>query len=159
MTLVVGCGNLLRGDDAVGPLLVRVLAECGVPRGVQLADAGTAGIDVALAMRGQDRVIVVDACSAGGEPGTIYVVPGEVVDQLPPERGLDLHAYRWDHALALARWLLDDEYPAEVTAYLVEAASMELGDPLSPPVHDAMERLAELLLDELTAPRTTGDGG
>ncbi len=28
-TLVVGCGNLLRGDDAAGPILVRRLAETG----------------------------------------------------------------------------------------------------------------------------------
>ncbi|MBK9178572.1 MAG: hydrogenase maturation protease [Acidimicrobiales bacterium] len=156
MTLVVGCGNLLRGDDAVGPVLVRMLAERGVPSGVQLADAGTAGMDVAFAMRGQDHVIVVDACSTGGEPGTLHRVAAEVVEQLPTATGLDLHGYRWDHALAFARWLLQDEYPAEVTAYLVEVASTELGDPLSPRVQDATERLAQLLLDELGR---RGDGG
>jgi Ni,Fe-hydrogenase maturation factor len=29
--LVIGCGNLLRGDDGVGPVLVRHLWERGVP--------------------------------------------------------------------------------------------------------------------------------
>lgn len=32
--LIVGCGNLLRGDDAVGPILVRHLWDRGVPHGV-----------------------------------------------------------------------------------------------------------------------------
>lgn len=159
MTLVVGCGNLLRGDDAVGPVLVRALAERGVPPGVRLADGGTAGMDVAFAMRGQDRVIVVDACVTGGEPGSLYRVPGEVVDRLPPPTGLHMHAYRWDHALAFARWLLKDEYPADVTAYLVEAARLEHGEPLSEPVQAAMERLVDLLLDELGAEAAQEEGG
>lgn len=41
--LVVGCGNLLRADDGVGPILVRHLWEGGVPAGVRLVDGGTAG--------------------------------------------------------------------------------------------------------------------
>jgi len=77
-TLVVGCGNLLRGDDAVGPVLVRHLAALGTPPGVRLADGGTAGMDVAFAMRGQDTVVVVDASTGSGHPaGTLYRVPGE----------------------------------------------------------------------------------
>ena len=51
-TVIVGCGNLLRGDDAAGPILVRVLAERELPPGVRLIDGGTAGMDVAFAMRG-----------------------------------------------------------------------------------------------------------
>ena len=57
---MVGCGNLLRGDDAAGPILVRLLADRDLPDGVRLVDGGTAGMDVAFAMRGARRVIVVD---------------------------------------------------------------------------------------------------
>ncbi|HQV19515.1 MAG TPA: hydrogenase maturation protease, partial [Gordonia sp. (in: high G+C Gram-positive bacteria)] len=47
--LVIGCGNILRGDDAVGPILVRTLYSQGVPDSVRLIDGGTAGMDVAFA--------------------------------------------------------------------------------------------------------------
>ena len=40
--LVIGCGNLLRGDDAVGPTLIRHLWDQGVPDDVELVDGGTA---------------------------------------------------------------------------------------------------------------------
>ncbi|PMP83831.1 MAG: peptidase M52, partial [Roseiflexus castenholzii] len=33
-TLIIGCGNLLRGDDGVGPILIRRLWEIGLPEGV-----------------------------------------------------------------------------------------------------------------------------
>lgn len=149
--LVIGCGNLLRGDDAVGPVLIRALWSRGLPAGVRCADAGTGGMDVAFQMRGAERVILVDACTSGSEPGALFRLPGERVEHLPPLAGLHLHAFRWDHALAFARWLLKDEYPKDVTVYLIEAANLEVGAPLSPPVAQAMDRLVERLLAELAA--------
>ena len=55
--LVVGCGNLLRGDDGVGPVLIRHLWDRGVPEGAKLVDGGTAGMDVpeARSHAGGDR--------------------------------------------------------------------------------------------------------
>ncbi len=155
--LIVGCGNILRGDDAVGPILVRHLWELGLPHGVRCADGGTGGMDVAFQMRGVPHVILVDACRSGSEPGATFRLPGERVEQLPPLAGINLHAFRWDHALAFARWLLKDEYPRKVTIYLIEAESLELGAPLSPPVEAAMAKLAPRLLAEVAdAPESAG---
>ncbi len=143
--LIIGCGNLLRGDDAVGPVLVRRLLEIGLPPGVGVADAGTSGMDVAFRMRGIDNVILVDAARTGAEPGTIYAVPGSVVEQLPPLTGINLHAFRWDHALAFGRWLLKDAYPRSVQVYLIEGSDFTIGAPLSPAVAARLEDLAQHL--------------
>jgi hydrogenase maturation protease len=147
--LVIGCGNLLRGDDAVGPILVRRLGERRLPPGVEVADAGTGGMDVALRMRGRDEVIIVDACRSGGEPGAVYEVSGAEVEN--PPSGINLHAFRWDHAIAYGRWLLKDAYPARVTAFLVEGGSFEPGAPLSPAVDAAVDAVVGHLLDRLRA--------
>lgn len=150
-TLVVGCGNLIRGDDAAGPVVVRLLADRGVPPGVRLVDGGTAGMDVAFAMRAVRRVVVVDASRVGDVPaGTVHRVPGEeLVDLAPP--GGNLHQFRWDQALGFAQWLLADEYPAEVEVWLVEGATFEPGAPLSPAVQQAVERVADALAEQLHA--------
>jgi len=150
-TLVIGCGNLLRGDDAAGPVLVRRLWERGLPEGVRCADGGTGGMDVAFQMRGVPEVILVDACSSGSEPGATFELPGHEVENLPPLGSINLHAFRWDHAIAFARWLLKDDYPASVTAYLIEGVNYEVGEGLSPAVDAAVDRLAERLLARLTA--------
>jgi len=146
---VIGCGNLLRGDDAAGPVLVRRMWDRGLPDGVRCADGGTGGMDVAFQMRGVPHVILVDACSSGSEPGTLFEVPGREVEQLPPPTGINLHAFRWDHAIAFARWLLKDEYPGKVTAYLIEGARYEIGEGLSPAVDAAVDRLVVRLLATL----------
>jgi hydrogenase maturation protease len=142
--VVIGCGNPLRGDDAVGPELVRRLRERGLPDGVRCVDAGTGGIDAVLEMRGALEAVVVDACRSGSPPGTLHEVSGAALADQPP-RGLDIHAVRWDHALALADALLGDGRPRQVTACLVEAASFEPGAPLSPAVDRAVDALAARL--------------
>ncbi|AQT80884.1 peptidase M52 [Mycolicibacterium litorale] len=138
---MVGCGNLLRGDDGVGPVLIRHLWERGVPTGARLVDGGTAGMDVAFQMRGAQRVVIVDASATGATPGTVYRVPGAELDDLPPLQGLHTHSFRWDHAIAFARWVLTDACPSDITVFLIEAAGVELGADLSEPVQAAMEQV------------------
>ncbi|MFQ3681913.1 hydrogenase maturation protease [Roseiflexus sp.] len=150
-TLIIGCGNLLRGDDGVGPILIRRLWEIGLPEGVRVADGGTAGMDVAFQMRGADRVIIIDACRTGAAPGTLYRVPGEQLEQLPPPEGINLHAFRWDHALAFGRWLLKDAYPRDITVFLIEGECFDHGAPLSSAVQARMEELAQSLAATLNA--------
>ncbi len=156
-TLIIGCGNLLRGDDAVGPLVIRHLWELGLPPGVRCADGGTGGMDVAFQMRGMQRVILVDACRSGAPPGTIFRTTGRKVEQLPPLTGINLHAFRWDHALAFAHWLLKEEYPQQIVVYLLEGASFELGDGVSPAVAAAQQRLVQLLWEEIQGVESRGD--
>ncbi|MEZ5408299.1 MAG: hydrogenase maturation protease [Acidimicrobiales bacterium] len=147
--VVIGCGSLLRGDDAVGPVLIRHLWDTGaIPDGVVLVDGGTAGMDVAFKMRGAQRVILVDAAATGAEPGTVYRVPGEELEELPPLEGLHTHQFRWDHALAFGRWLLADQYPAEITVYLIEIADTTPGAELTPAVADAMRLVADRIRAE-----------
>ena len=148
-TLVIGCGNLLRGDDAAGPVLIRRMGDRGLPEGVRCADGGTGGMDVAFQMRGVEHVILVDACTSGSEPGSIFEVPGSEVEHLPPLTGINMHAFRWDHAIAFGRWLLKDEYPSNVTAYLIEGEAFEMGEGLSPAVDRAVDQLVDRLLERL----------
>jgi hydrogenase maturation protease len=158
--LVVGCGNLLRGDDGVGPVLIRHLWDRGVPEGAKLVDGGTAGMDVGFQMRGAKRVVIVDASATSVTPGTVYRVPGEELTDLPPLQGLHTHSFRWDHAIPFARWALGDACPTDITVFLIEAAAMEMGAELSEPVSTAMEQVIDLIERDFLAPlrpRTAGE--
>ncbi|MBO8177082.1 MAG: hydrogenase maturation protease [Bacillus sp. (in: Bacteria)] len=148
MTVIIGCGNLLRCDDGAGPMLIRKLWEQGVPEGVRLADGGTAGMDVAFQIGDTDELILVDACKSGAEPGTIFEIPGEEVET-PPLKDVNLHNFRWDHALALGRWLLKSRFPKKVTVFLIEAENLSHGFGLSPTVEAALNVLTEELLQRL----------
>jgi hydrogenase maturation protease len=147
-TLVIGCGNRLCGDDAAGPELVRRLAIRGLPPGVRCLDAATDGIAVIEAMRNVPRLILIDACTCGAEPGTILELTEADLETLPPG-GVSVHAIRWNHALVLARQLLGPEYPADVAIRLIEGDTFEPGDVLSPAVVKALERLADQIVADV----------
>lgn len=157
--LVIGCGNILRGDDAVGPVLIRHLFTRGVPAGVRLVDGGTAGMDVAFGMRGAARVVIVDASATAAAPGTVYRVPAEELSDLPPIDGLHTHNFRWDHALSFSSWLLGPHKPTDITVILVEAGQLEPGSELSAPVAAAMETVIGLIeRDFYPGPPGAADG-
>lgn len=147
--VIVGCGNLLRGDDGVGPVLIRELFAVELPHDVVLVDGGTAGMDVAFKMRGAAEAILIDASSTGSKPGTLFRIPGEEVENLPPLEGIHSHAFRWDHSLALAHWLLGEEFPKKVTVFLIEAQNLSIGDPMSESVLETKDSLRRLIEREV----------
>lgn len=154
-TLVIGCGNPLRGDDAVGVEVVRQLAARPLPPHVRLLDAGTSGLEVTLAMRDAARIYFIDAATAAVAPhacpGRIHEVAPENLpgyDQ-PPAAGVSIHSIRWDQALALARTLAADRPLPPVSCFLIEGSAFAHGAPLSPEVAAAAKCLADTLFQRL----------
>ena len=140
--VVVGCGNLLRGDDGAGPECVRLLGESGLPTGVIAIDAGTSGADVVLCMRRANRVILVDACQSGRPPGSLLRLSAADLAEISPTGPLNVHAFRWIDAVRLTRALAGEQPAATVSAWLVEGADFAPGSGLSPPVAAAVSQLA-----------------
>jgi len=95
-----------------------------MPEGLRIVDGGTAGMDVAFQMRGAGRVVIIDASATGAAAGTLYRIPGAELAELPPLQGLHTHSFRWDHAIAFARWALGGACPTDITVFLIEAADV-----------------------------------
>jgi hydrogenase maturation protease len=142
MIVVIGCGNPNRSDDGVGPEVVRALRARGESDGVRLLDAGTDGMAVIFAARGCRSLIIIDACRSSSEPGAIFEVPGAELEQ-KYQPSLNLHDFRWDHALHAGRVLLRDEFPTDVTVLLIEADGIGFGVGLSPAVSAAAAKVVD----------------
>ena len=147
MLTIIGCGNLNRNDDAVGAIIAQrlqqFLAENPYPN-VQVYDCGTAGMEVMFQARGSKHLTIIDASSTGSEPGAVFKVPGEELEALP-EPSYNLHDFRWDNALAAGRKIFKDDFPQEVTVYLIEAENLGFGLELSP----AVKRAADIVFAEV----------
>jgi hydrogenase maturation protease len=61
----------LVSDDGVGVRVVERLRGQSLPPGVELEEAGTAGLAILDLAVGYDRLVVVDAIDASLEPGTV----------------------------------------------------------------------------------------
>ena len=143
--LVVGCGSLLRGDDGVGPVLIRHLWDRGVPDGARLVDGGTAGMDVAFQMRGAGKVVIVDASATGATPGTVY--------RVRPRDGIDFGDGRSAcHDVGFLRTLRDVAAAGDapdVVVLGVEPQTIDWGLDLSPAVAASVPKVAEIVKREL----------
>jgi len=158
MIAVIACGNANRSDDGAGLEVLRALKARGLDTGasdVRLLDAGTDGMAVMFAARGCRSLILVDACRSGSQPGAIFEVPGAELAQAY-EPSLNLHDFRFDHALHAGRMIFREDFPEDVVAFLIEAETVALGIGLSAPVAASIakvaDRIAALIEERLGAP-------
>lgn len=155
MLTVIGCGNSNRSDDGVGVFVAQALLQRlrAQPRDdVRVFDAGTGGMDVMFQARGATRLIVVDASTSGAPAGAIFEVPGTELERTHAP-SLSLHDFRWDHALAAGRLIFREQFPRDVSVFLIEAQSLGLGLELSAPVQRAADQVIAKLAQTIDAYR------
>jgi len=151
-TAILGFGNPVRSDDAVGPYVIQKLNNRLSDReDVSLFDMGTSAFEVLFQLKGHQQIILVDAVVNTGDPlGTIYRVPAEEVLRTPQDDPMVfLHSLKWDQALSYAKKILQDEYPENIQVYLVAIEDTRLEVGMSEAVQLAGEKVVEHILEEV----------
>ena len=117
--LVLGLGNILLGDDGVGPALLRKVQGlyAGVPA-VECIDGGTQGMALLGYLGGREALIILDAFAGGRDAGAVSVLEGEEVLGCGVTRSTTAHEGNAGELLAAARLL--DELPERVFLIGVE---------------------------------------
>ncbi len=147
VTLVIGLGNPLRGDDAVGVRIIEELEKLELPDGVMVVEGGMAGLGLIGLMEGYQRVIVVDAADMGHPPGRVVKFTPSEVQLKTTESALSPHEIGLWEALALAKTL--EVTPAEVVIIGIQPSRLGEGAELSPEVERAIPQAVRTILDEL----------
>jgi len=138
--LIIGFGNPDRGDDAAGPMVVRLLAGRTAARVLERHGDALALLDD---WQGAEALVLVDAAAPMGEPGRIHRLDLAEAD-LPRELSSgSTHAFGLPEAVALSRGL--GTLPARTVAYAIEGACFDVGAAVTPAVADAVGRLADTL--------------
>jgi hydrogenase maturation protease len=146
--LVVGIGNPHRGDDGVGPVVVRRLSA-RVPPGVSVLERN--GDTLALIEDWKDfpSVILVDAVAPITEPGRVHrldLTNSPLPVAFAPR---STHAFGLAETVELARSL--QRMPPCLVAYLIEGEQFETGALLSPAIAAAVNGVAERIFAEIPA--------
>jgi hydrogenase maturation protease len=146
--LIGGIGNVLLGDDGVGPKIVRMLeARYRFASDVDVEDLGTPGLELVDYLLGRETVVLVDAVKCDEAPGTIllYCKPEILQARVPDRTGT--------HAASLVDTLLTLEMigaaPAHVLLVGVVGQSHAIGCSLSEPVQNSIEAAIETIVCEL----------
>lgn len=146
--VVLGVGNVLMRDDALGPYVVRLLeARYEFPDIVEVIDGGTPGLDFLPYLQGVRAVIVVDTITAEGPPGTLRLYRKEQFLAMPMPRRITPHQPGLREAMMAAE--MTDAAPGELLLIGVIPGDMEVGTELTPDVQGAVEAVIEAVVDEL----------
>jgi hydrogenase maturation protease len=88
---VIGLGNLMRTDDAVGMLAAHALqTDKRLPKGVGVIEGGTLGLDLLYPLDGVSHLLAIDAIDAGAAPGTILRYSKHEIANLPISKSVHL---------------------------------------------------------------------
>ncbi|MGB1449110.1 MAG: hydrogenase maturation protease [Flavobacteriaceae bacterium] len=151
-TAIMGFGNPVRSDDAIGIYVIEQLKKIiGESDEISVFDMGTAAFEVLFGLKGHRKIILVDAVTNSNEPvGTLFKVPAEEVLRAPQDDPLVfIHGMKWDQALSYAKKILNDEYPNDIQVYLIAVENTRLEVELSNEVKNAGDQVVQHILDDL----------
>ncbi len=168
-TIVIGLGNPILGDDAIGWRVVEAaqarLAEMGsslpMAQSIEVDYQALGGISLMERLIGYDRAIVVDALQTGAPIGTVSYMPIEALPNLSAGHTTAVHDTSLQDALTLGR-SMGAELPKDVTIVGIEAERVyEFSETLSPQLAAAIPMAVKTILSLLSTPipQTTTAGG
>ena len=148
----MGFGNPVRSDDAVGCYVIEQLQKKGIESDtITLLDMGTGAFEVLFKLQGHQRIIIVDAVINTGEAvGTLYKVPAEEINAaIIDDPMVFLHSIKWDQALSYAKKILREDYPSDISVYLIAVDNTRIEIELSDIVKQAGDKVVAYILEEL----------
>ncbi len=138
---IVGIGNIIRGDDGLGPKLIEILKVRGGLPGVSLFDCGTAPENYIFPILSTscDTLMLVDAADIGKEPGAVEIFDLDKISRVSfsthnpsPRLFTDL--------------LKTGKEDMNIFVISVQPKSTGIGAPLSEEVLNSLERIADIFL-------------
>lgn len=147
-TLVLGLGNAIVSDDAVGPRVARELERALFDSEVVVMEAGVGGLGIVDLIAGFDRVIIIDAIQTRyGLPGHIYKLDARAF--LSSRHTGSAHDVDFATALALAE-RLGMPLPREIIVFAVEATDVTtFSEQCTPEVERAIPECVDLIMHEI----------
>ena len=147
--LIGGIGNVLLGDDGVGPYILRLLdSRYRFGDDVELADLGTPALDLTHQIVGLRSLILADSVASGEDaPGTVVLYRKEEIMSIAPAERLDPHSPALSECLLTAEML--GASPEHVLLVGIVGETYEPGEPMSAPVRQSVADAIDAILQEL----------
>lgn len=145
---VLGLGNLMRTDDAIGMLILESLRPWSTLRPeVKLIEGGTLGLDLLDHLWGMTHLVAVDAIDVGAEPGTMLRFTNSQLSTLPTSKSVHLLGF----ADLLGVLTLMNASPKEVILLGVQPKYTGWGTELTPTLKAKEHDLLQAVISQVQA--------
>ncbi len=143
--VVIGIGNLLLKDEGIGIHVLKALQESGLPPDISLIDGGTSP-DFISYTRAGDKLIIIDAARAGGEPGTVYRFQPE---DLTEDKAVLSTSHEVGVVQNLKLMSLMGNEPEETVIIGIEPGEIDFGTELSTGLQAKLPGIVRIILKEI----------
>jgi hydrogenase maturation protease len=142
VTLILGVGNTIMGDEGFGVYVARQLKEIKLPSKVRVEEGGVGGFNLLGSLEGVSRLIVVDIMMTDKPPGELlFFRPGPDF----AESGKRIISFHQVGVLELVKMWGLLGYEPEIIFLVTRPEKLEWGMELSPPVQMAANKAIRLL--------------
>ncbi len=146
--LILGCGNILFGDDGFGSAVARYIQEkLNVPSHVCVLDAGTGAgkilLTVAISELKPEKIIIIDAADFGRKPGEVFEVSIDDLAVMKPIFSLHHLPFKY----LLKEICSSGNVEVKIIACQVEKVPEEVNPGLSEIVKEAIPKAARAALE------------
>jgi hydrogenase maturation protease len=149
VTVVLGAGSPLMGDDGLGVEVVEALAQRWTEsRTLRFLDGGVWGMRLLPYIEDADRLLVIDAIRGGEQPGALLRLERH---EIPRQMASKLSVHQVDLGEVFAVAELRDRFPAEAVALGIEPEMVQSYAPLTETVRARLPELMEAVEDQLRA--------
>jgi hydrogenase maturation protease len=149
--IVLGIGNIERGDDGAGRAVVRLLRHM-LSAPAEIVEQDGEATALLAKLDGVSTAYLIDACVSNAPAGTVHRIDANNAPLPQASSDLSTHGFGLAAAIELGRAL--GRLPPRTIVYAIEAESFEAGAPLSRPVAAATVIVADRIRSEIeeTAP-------
>jgi hydrogenase maturation protease len=142
ITLILGVGNIIMGDEGFGVHVARKLKDAGLGHDVKVEEGGVGGFNLLGVLEGVGQVIVVDIMNTDIPPGEVlFFKPGSDFVE-PGKRIISFHQVG---VLELVQMWGLLGYEAEVFFLVTRPQRLEWSTELSPAVERAVAKAVNLI--------------
>lgn len=151
---VIGIGQTMRGDDAVGIEAVRrwerIFPNTASQAGIEVQYAELPGLGLLGLIDGFDGAVLVDAVGSVDAAGQVYRLGPDQLESFGTG-GKTAHGWGVAETLQLDRQVNPEHAAIRIRLIGIEAAQVELGQPLSLEVEAALPAACQAIEEEVQA--------
>ena len=152
MLVIIGIGQSLRGDDAVGLSVVQMWQDThpATAQKVRVELAENPGVGLLNLLEGAAYAVIVDAVQSNAAPGTVHSLQENELAAFVA--GSDsAHGWGVAETLKLGRQLYPENLPDQINLIGIEVGQVDLGAGISPEVVAALPKCVALLQKKIGA--------
>jgi len=145
MLKVIGLGNILMGDDGIGPVIIRKLEESCEAIQVRPIDAGSDAFTVLDHMLGPEPVLIIDCARMGQKAGTVQKIKIPKNKFIAVELGISLHGYSLSEVWKIARSM---GVKNDLSVIGIEPDAMDFNSGLSEVIKKRIPIILQMIVEE-----------